>query len=127
MVVLLLPPAAWWVMAMKAYWTSRIGWFLGIAYLLLAGLLFYRAQTCTGWVCDLVALPAAVPFGFPIGWLTDWIDYWFQIPGHTPTAHFRNWYFILPTVVANTVFYYWLGFLVSWIWGRLSHKWSARE
>jgi hypothetical protein len=75
----------------------------------MACLLFYQAFTCSGWVCDLVSLPAVFPLGFPIAWLTDWIDAWWHIPGHVPTFHLRNWYFILPTLIANAIFYYWLG------------------
>lgn len=82
---------------------------------------------CTGWVCDLVALPAIFPLGFPIAWLTDWVDSRFQIPGHTPTSHLRNWYFILPTLVANAVFYYWLGKLIEILIRRLFGRVSRRH
>lgn len=88
---------------------SKCGWGFSVAYVAMAGYLFYRAATCSGWVCDLVALPAAFPLGFPIAWVTDWIDSLFLIPGHAATFHFRNSYFIIPTVMANAVFYYWLG------------------
>lgn len=81
-------------------------------YLVLAFVSFREALTCTGWVCDLVALPAIFPLGFPIAWLTDWLDSLFYIPGHTPTFHLRNWYFILPTVFANAFFYFFLGWLL---------------
>jgi hypothetical protein len=92
---------------------SKCGWGFSAGYVALAGFLFYQAFTCSGWVCDLVALPAAFPLGFPIAWVTDTIDSWFLIPGHTPTFHLRNWYFIIPTVIANAIFYYWLGKLVG--------------
>ncbi len=94
---------------MKPYWQSWTGWAFMATYLILAGFLFHQALSCRGWVCDLVALPAAFPFGFPVAWLIDWIDYMFRIPGHTPTFHFSNWYFIIPTVLINAVFYYWIG------------------
>lgn len=89
--------------------TSRAGLVLAAVYLLLATLLFHEALTCVGWVCDLVSLPVVLPFGWPIAWLTDRLHGIFPIPGHTVTAHLRNWYFILPTALANTLFYYWLG------------------
>lgn len=98
---------------------SRLGWAVAVTYVGLAAFLFYRALTCTGWVCDLVALPAAFPLGFPIGWLIDWIDFRLPIPGHTPTFHFRNWYYIIPTVITNAVFYYWTGKLVATLVRRL--------
>ena len=94
---------------MNTCWKSRTGWAFVTAYLILAGLLFHQALTCTGWVCDLVALPVAFPLGFPIAWLIDWIHSLFVIPGHTSSFHLRNWYFILPTVLANAIFYYWAG------------------
>jgi hypothetical protein len=88
---------------------SRTGIILMSLYLIAGCILFYEAYTCTGFLCDLVALPVVFPLGFPIAWITDGIDYMFQIPGHVPTFHFRNWYFIVPTLLANTFFYYWLG------------------
>lgn len=104
---------------MLRQWRSRTGWALVAAWLLLAGVLWYQAFSCTGWVCDLVALPAIFPLGFPIAWVTDWIDQLFQIPGHTPTSHIRNGYFIVPTVLANSAFYYGLGHLLGGLVNRL--------
>ena len=87
-------------------------------------MLFYQAYTCSGWVCDLVAVPAAFPLGFPIAWITDWIDSWFSIPGHIPSFHFRNWYFMVPTLIANSIAYYWLG---KWV-AVVTHKvWSSSK
>lgn len=104
---------------MRVGGASKCGWALSSAYIALAGVLWYQAFTCSGWVCDLVALPAVFPLGFPIAWVTDWIDSLVLIPGHTPTFHMRNWYFIIPTVAANAVFYYWLGKLVGLLVNRL--------
>jgi len=70
-----------------------------------------------------VALPAALPLGFPIAWLTDWLDTIFLFPGHTQTFHLRNWYFVLPTMVTNALFYYWVGRLL----GRLARSRSRRR
>lgn len=102
---------------------SRTGWALLSAYLVLAVAAWYEALTCTGWVCDLAAIPAIFPLGFPIAWFTDWIDALFHIPGHVPTFHLRNWYFIIPTVIANSVFYYWLGMML----GRLATRVRQRS
>lgn len=108
---------------MIAFWQSRIGWIFLILYLVLAGVLFHEALTCSGWVCDLAAIPAIIPLGFPIGWLIDAIDTMFAIPGHVPTFHMRNWYFIIPTVAANGMLYYWIGWLLdSWLNKRRSRK-----
>jgi len=103
----------------KTWGTSTCGLLFSVSDVAMAGLLFYLAFTCSGWVCDLVALPALFPFGFPIGWMTDWVDSWFLIPGHTPTFHLRNWYFIIPTVIVNAIFYYWLGKFASGLAQRL--------
>lgn len=94
---------------MRARATAKCGWLLAGCYVVIAGLLFYRASSCSGWVCDLVALPAAFPFGFPIAWLIDAMDSWLLIPGHTPTFHFRSLYFIVPTMIANALLYFWIG------------------
>jgi len=104
-------------------WRSPTGWALLTAYLIPAGLLFYRALTCTGWVCDLVALPVAIPLGLPIAWLTDWIHAQVEIPGHIKSFHFRNTYFILPTVAANAILYYWVGRQIE----RLIRRWRGRS
>jgi hypothetical protein len=99
------------------------GIILMAAYLVIGCILFYEALTCSGWLCDLAAMPAIFPLGFPIAWITDWINYMYNIPGHVPTFHFRNWYFIVPTMLANAVFYYWLGSLA----GRLIRKIRSRS
>lgn len=111
---------------MNACWKSRIGWAFVAAYLILASLLFHQALTCTGWVCDLVALPVVFPLGFPISWLTDWVHAYLPIPGHTPSFHLRNWYFILPTASANALFYYWVGRQLQKLRNRL-HQHSANR
>jgi hypothetical protein len=103
---------------MNARWRSTTGWAFVAAYLVLAAFRFHHALTCSGWVCDLAALPAVVPLGFPLAWLTDWVHAFFPIPGHAPTFHLRNWYFILPTVSANAILYYWLGRYAERLVGR---------
>ncbi|QTF93726.1 hypothetical protein [Halomonas sp. BM-2019] len=102
--------------------TSKCGWLLSACYIAMAGILFYQALTCSGWMCDLVALPTVFPLGFPIAWLIDWIDAWWHIPGHVPTFQLRNGYFILPTVIANAIFYYGLGKLLAILAHRVISK-----
>lgn len=113
-----IPPMA----GRRAWWSSRTGWAFSTAYLALAVISFREALTCSGWACDLAAIPATVPFGFPIGWLTDGLDQMFRIPGHIPSFHMRNWYFILPTVLANLLFYFWLGRQAERLYGYLSRR-----
>lgn len=110
-----------------AWWSSKAGWAFLVAYLVLAAVLFHEALTCTGWVCDLAAIPAMVPLGFPIAWITDGLDRIFVFPGHVPSFHLRNWYFILPTVVANSLFYFWLGRQAGRLFGWLSRRVASRS
>lgn len=56
---------------MNAIVRSRTGWVLVVAYLVFAALLFGQASMCTGFLCDLVALPVALPLGLPVAWLID--------------------------------------------------------
>jgi len=114
-------------MEMKKHLKSRAGWFLVVIYLIVAFFSFWEALTCTGILCDLAALPAVIPLGLPVAWFTDWIDYLFSIPGHVPSFHFRNWYFIIPTVIANSVFYYWLGSFSVKLFRRLRNKFSGKN
>lgn len=106
---------------------SRTGWAFAVAYLILAGFLFHQALTCRDWVCDLVALPVAIPLGFPIAWLIDRIDFFVQIPGHVRGSPLRNWYFILPTVSANAIFYFWAGRLLETSASRLLRRFAKRR
>lgn len=96
---------------------SRMGWTLVIVYLLLAAFLIYQAFTCTGWVCDLVEVPAAVPFGLIYLALLQWLDPIFVF-GSITYAPFRNWFFIIPTLLGNSLLYYWLGLGIGKLWGR---------
>ena len=100
---------------------SPAGWGLLATYLILAGFLFRDASTCAGWGCDLAALPAVFPFGFPVAWLFDGIDDLFVLPDLT-AGLLRKWHFILPTVIGNAIFYFWVGSqlekLAAWLYRR---------
>ncbi len=98
---------------MTARWRSRTGWNLVATYILLAAVVWYEAFTCSGWVCDLAALPGVFPLGFPIAWLTGW------------TSHLQESYFIGPTVLSNSVFYYWLGHLLVGLVDHLRRRYPA--
>ncbi len=106
---------------MNAYRKSRTAWVLMASYVILAGPLFYQAFTCTRWVCDFLALPAAVPLGFPIAGMFEAIDYVFVMPDLT-TGILRRWYFILPTVLANAIFYFWAGWQLEKLVTRLLRR-----
>ncbi|MFU8831794.1 MAG: hypothetical protein ACNA7J_06510 [Wenzhouxiangella sp.] len=96
---------------MAARWRSRTGWTLVATYLLVAGVAWYEAFTCTGWACDLAAIPAFFPLGLPIASLTGWWT--------------GEWYFIAPTVLANSLFYYWLGHLLDGLVNHLRRRYTA--
>ncbi len=102
--------------------SSRLGWGMLGAYLILAFFAFREALTCSGWACD----PAAFPLGFPIAWFIDWLDSLFGIPSHVVSVHFRNWYYIVPTVTANAVFYYFAGSLLAVVIARRHSRRSGR-
>ena len=88
--------------------TSKVGWVFVAVYVALASFLVYSAFTCTGWVCDIVELPATVPFGLLYLGLLRWLNPLFVF-GSITYSPFRNWYFIIPTLVGNSVIFYWLG------------------
>lgn len=100
------PLRPWWAPST----TSTV---LVVAYLALAVVAFHHARTCTGWVCDLGALPAALPLGLPIAWLFEWADLRIVLPSGVAPVTFRTWSFIVPTVVANVVFYHGIGRLLD--------------
>lgn len=93
---------------MKRCLKSPTACLLLAVYLALACLLFHEALTCTGWACDLVALPVALPLGLPLAWLFNGLDSLFILPDLS-AGLMRKWHFILPTVAANAVFYFWVG------------------
>lgn len=101
---------------------SRAGWAFVALYLVVAAILFGRAFTCTGWVCDLVALPAAAPVGFLVSGVLGWLDELFVFPGYSSSGLLRNPWFIVPTVLGNAVLYYGIGALAA----RLAHRAVAR-
>ena len=78
------------------------------AYLLAASSLVYLAFTCIGWMCDVVEIPAAVPLGFLYLALLHWLNPIFEF-GSIAYAPFRNWFFIVPTLIGNSIIFYWLG------------------
>lgn len=95
-----------------------VGWTFIAIYLVIATLMFYDAKTCAEMLCDLAALPALFPFGFLFYWLVDSNYFSYPTSSGLPGDHLRSWYFILPTVVANSVFYYWAGRMLA----TLAHK-----
>jgi hypothetical protein len=109
---------------------NRTGWAFVVLYLVLAAVLFPRASTCSGWVCDLVALPAAVPVGLLLAPLLDFLDDVFVL-SISPVGYFRDPAFIAATVLGNAVCYYGLGVLASrlagWVKARVSTSSSVEN
>jgi hypothetical protein len=87
---------------------SKIGWVFVAIYLVMASYLVYQAFTCTGWVCDLVEFPATIPFGLLYLALLKWLNPIFVF-GSITYNPFKNWFFIIPTLVGNSIVFYWLG------------------
>lgn len=87
--------------------TSKIAWgFVGI-YLAFSAYLIYQAFTCTGWLCDLVEFPAVIPFGLVYLLLLRLLNPLFAF-GSVTYAPFENWFFIVPTLIGNSIIIYWL-------------------
>jgi hypothetical protein len=103
---------------------SKVGWTFVTTYLALAALLIYRAFTCVGWVCDLVEFPVTIPFGLLYLALLKLLDPIFFF-GSITYAPFRNWFFIIPTLVGDSIIFYWLGVRIGKLLARLLKKVSA--
>lgn len=100
---------------------SSAGWVFVAIYLAASLWLVHQAFTCTGWMCDMVEIPATVPFAlvyFPLLRLLNPIFLF----GSITYAPFRNWYFIVPTLLGNSIIYYWLGVGVRRLYVSLSRK-----
>jgi hypothetical protein len=100
---------------------SKAAWVLVAMYLALDSFLVYLAFTCTGWLCDIVEIPGAVPVGVLYLGLLRWLNPIFVF-GSITYAPFRNWYFIIPTAVGNSVVFYWLGVGIGKLWVKLNRK-----
>ncbi|HEY1204957.1 MAG: hypothetical protein ABSH46_07205 [Bryobacteraceae bacterium] len=103
---------------------SKVGWAFVILYLVSASYLIYQAFACRGWVCDLVEIPAAVPFGLVYLLALRWLDPFFAF-GDITWSPFRNWFFIVPTVIGNSLIFYWLGVGVGKLAARLLGRRAA--
>jgi hypothetical protein len=68
----------------------------------------------------------ALPLGLPIGWLFDGIDYVFVLP-HLTSGLMRKWYFIAPAVLANAIFYSWVGWMLEKLVRRMQRRSAARR
>lgn len=87
------------------------------AYLALAAFFIYQAFTCIGWVCDLVEFPVTIPFGLLYLALLKLLDPIFAF-GSITYAPFRNWFFIVPTLIGNSIIFYWLGVGIAKLFAR---------
>lgn len=103
---------------------SKLGWVLVVLYLAGSSVLIYQAFTCTGWVCDLVEFPAAIPFGFLYLLLLRALNPIFVF-GSITHEPFRNWFFIIPTMVGNSVVFYWIGVGIAKLSARVMRRRSA--
>jgi len=100
---------------------SKVGWVLVVLYLAGSAILIYQAFTCTGWLCDLVEFPAAIPFGLLYLMLLRALNPIFQF-GSVTYSPFRNWFFIIPTLLGNSVVFYWIGVGIAKLSAKLARK-----
>jgi len=100
---------------------SNIGWAFVAVYLAGAACLIYLAFTCVGWVCDIIEFPAAVPFGLLYLALLKWLNPVFAF-GSITYSPFRNWFFIVPTLIGNSIVFYWLGVGIGKVYARFHRK-----
>jgi hypothetical protein len=103
---------------------SKFGWVFVAFYTAVDSLLVYLAFTCTGWMCDLVELPAVIPFGILYLGLLRLLNPLFRF-GSITYAPFTNWYFIVPTFLGNSVIFYWLGVGIGKLCTKLLRARSA--
>jgi len=97
---------------------SRIDWILVVLYWAAAAPLIHEALTCTVWFCDLVEFWVALPFGAIYLLVLKLLDPVAGF-GSITYAPFRNWVFIVPTLIANSVIYYWVGVGVAKLFAKL--------
>jgi hypothetical protein len=103
---------------------SKFGWVFVAFYTAVDSVLVYLAFTCTGWMCDLVELPAVIPFGILYLGLLRLLNPLFRF-GSITYAPFTNWYFIVPTFLGNSVIFYWLGVGIGKLCTKLLRARSA--
>lgn len=103
---------------------SKTGWLFALLYLGFASFLVYLAFTCIGWVCDIVEFPAAIPFGLLYLGLLRLLDPILAF-GSITYSPFRNWFFIVPTLIGNAIVFYWLGVSIEKLWRRAFRRGST--
>jgi hypothetical protein len=103
---------------------SKAGWVFVAIYLTLSSYLVYQAFTCTGWICDIVEFPATIPFGLLYLVVLRLLNPIFVF-GSITNEPFRNWYFIIPTLVGNSVVFYWIGVGSGKLWMKVLRRVSA--
>ena len=95
---------------------SKTGLVIATLYFIFASILSYDAYTCSGWLCDLVALPTLFPFGFIYLMLLRWLDtiYVFgPLFSDITNVPFRFLAYLIPTLLVNTIIFYWFGVVVG--------------
>jgi len=97
---------------------SSIYLFFLVLYWAAASPLIHEALTCTVWFCDLVEFWVALPFGAIYLLVLKLLDPVAGF-GSITYAPFRNWVFIVPTLIANSVIYYWVGVGVAKLFAKL--------
>jgi hypothetical protein len=100
-------------------WRSKTGWIFVAIYLVAAFFLFRDALTCGGMLCDLPAIFVFLPAGEVYYVVSNFLF------GYDP-GPFREWRFIIPSVLTNVVLYYFLGRLMGWLTMRFLIRKGSR-
>ena len=89
---------------------SKAGWMLATIYLVISLVLLYRALHCRDdFFCGIIAIPMLIPAG---------VGYLLLFSNHLASPAILQWPLIVPTLVTNVAFYYWLGRWIGRIAGR---------
>jgi ABC-type sulfate transport system permease component len=103
---------------------SKVGWVCVGFYLAVAAFLINQAFSCSDWLCDLVEFPVTIPFGLLYLEVLRLLAPNFVF-GSLTYAPFRNWFFIIPTLIGNSIIFYWLGVRIAKLFSKLSKRSSA--
>ena len=109
---------------------SKSGLFFAGIYFIFAVVLFYKAMTCHSMLCDLEAWPVIIPSGIVCLFAVKALDsiYFFgtSYTNISLASLSDAILFIIPTMIGNMVFYYWVGVFIAWIFRKIIPKKQER-
>ena len=107
----------------RAFWTSKSGWVFAVLYLGPAAVCIYRAVTCTGFLCEIPAIYAALPSSLAYWTVGRWLDriYVFD-SGVFDLGSPLNLFLLIPAVTTNAAMCYWVGRYAGKLEGKYARK-----